>query len=152
MVKLENIFLNQPHGITFCSGTYNVLYIIILDKNDIFLNFPHNSLTIYEMQKLMCDYAGTQVNIYITRNVSIWHRCPHSGAMLNRAQAFCKKKKKKMKLKKGQNSHNNCPILPLIKLDLYFMIIYLCIKYKCNILIFSKHIDRKPFFEFGKGP
>ena len=42
-------------------------------------------------------------------------------------------------------SHNNWWILPLIELDLYFMIIYLCLKVESNILIFSKDIERKPF-------
>ena len=39
----------------------------------------------------------------------------------------------KNKLKKGHNS-----FLPLIFLDIYFMIIYMCIKYESNALIFSK--------------
>ena len=30
--------------------------------------------------------------------------------------------------------------------NLYFMIIYLCIKYESKSLIFSKDIERKPFF------
>ena len=46
----------------------------------------------------------------------------------------------KMKLKKGHNSHNNGWILPQIELDLYFMIIYLCIKYESNILILTETI------------
>ena len=45
------------------------------------------------------------------------------------------------KLKKDHNSHNNWWILPLIELDLYFMIMYLCIKYDSNTLIFSKKIS-----------
>ena len=32
------------------------------------------------------------------------------------------------------------------KFNLYFMIIYLCIKYDSNILIFSEDIKQKPFF------
>ena len=51
-----------------------------------------------------------------------------------------------MKLKKGHNSRNNWCILSLIELDLYFMIVYLCIKYESKTLIFSKDIERKPFF------
>ena len=39
--------------------------------------------------------------------------------------------------KKGKNSHKTFWILPLIQLDLYFMIIYLCVKYESNTLIFS---------------
>ena len=53
--------------------------------------------------------------------------------------------------KKGHNSHNNWWILPLIELVLYFMIIYLCIKYESNILIFSKDIQWKPFFIYTDG-
>ena len=49
------------------------------------------------------------------------------------------------KLKKGHNSQNNWWILPLIELDLHFMIIYLCIKFQSNALIFSKDISQKPF-------
>ena len=39
-------------------------------------------------------------------------------------------------MKKGHNSHNKGRILPLIELDLYFMIIYLCIKYESNTLFY----------------
>ena len=46
--------------------------------------------------------------------------------------------KKKMKLKKGHNSHYKWWILPINQLDLYFMNIYLCIKYESNTLIFTK--------------
>ena len=34
-----------------------------------------------------------------------------------------------LKVKKGHNSHNNGLILPYLDLDLYFMIIYLCVKF-----------------------
>ena len=47
--------------------------------------------------------------------------------------------------KKGHNSHNNWWILPLIELDLHFMIIYLCIKFEFGTLIFSKDIKQKSF-------
>ena len=57
-----------------------------------------------------------------------------------------------LKLQKGHDSHNNWWILPLIEPDLYFMIIYMCIKYKSNTLIFSKDIELKPFFKVEKGP
>ena len=42
--------------------------------------------------------------------------------------------------------------LPLIKLDLYFMIIYLCIKYESNTIkfFFLKNIERKTVFEGEK--
>ena len=52
----------------------------------------------------------------------------------------------------GYNSHNNRWILPQIELDLYFMIIYLCIKYGSNTPIFSKDIKRKLFFNIEKAP
>ena len=41
---------------------------------------------------------------------------------------------------------NNWWILPIIELDLYFMIIYLCMKYESNSPMYSKDIARKPFF------
>ena len=54
------------------------------------------------------------------------------------------------KFQKGNNSHNIWWILSLIELDLYFMIIFLCLKYESNALIFSKAIKRKPFFVVEK--
>ena len=56
-----------------------------------------------------------------------------------------------LKVKKGHNSHNNGLILPYLELDLYFMIIYLCIKFEFNTLMFSKDIKLKPFFNIEKG-
>ena len=53
---------------------------------------------------------------------------------------------------KGRNSKTNWWILPIIELDLYFIIICLCIKYESNILIFSKVMEQKPFFKVEKGP
>ena len=47
---------------------------------------------------------------------------------------------------KGHNSDNNRCILSVIELDLYFMIIYLCMKYESNTPMSSKDIARKPFF------
>ena len=47
---------------------------------------------------------------------------------------------------KGHNSDNNWWILSVIELDLYFMIIYLCMKYESNTPMYSKDIARKPFF------
>ena len=47
---------------------------------------------------------------------------------------------------KGHNSDNNRCILSVIELDLYFMIIYLCMKYESNSPMYSKDIARKPFF------
>ena len=52
---------------------------------------------------------------------------------------------------KGPNSHNNGLILPLLELDLYFMIKYLCVKYEFNTLMFSKDIKLKLFFKVEKG-
>ena len=51
---------------------------------------------------------------------------------------------------KGRNSKYNWWILPLIELDLYFIIICLCINYESNTLIFSKVMERKPFFKVEK--
>ena len=47
---------------------------------------------------------------------------------------------------KGHNSDNNWWILSIIELDLYFMIIYLSMKYESNTLMYSKDTARKPFF------
>ena len=47
---------------------------------------------------------------------------------------------------KAHNSDNNRWILSVIELDLYFMIIYLCMKYESNTLLFSKHIVLKTIF------
>ena len=51
-----------------------------------------------------------------------------------------------MKLKKSHNSHNNWCILQKIEFNEYFIIIYRCIKYESNTLIFSKAIKQKLFF------
>ena len=56
-----------------------------------------------------------------------------------------------LKVKKGHNFHNNGLILPELELDLYFMIIYLCVKYEFNTLMFSKDIKLKLFFKVEKG-
>ena len=56
-----------------------------------------------------------------------------------------------LKVKKGDNSHNNGLILSVLKLDRYFMIIYLCLKYEFNTLMFSKDIKLKLFFKVEKG-
>ena len=44
------------------------------------------------------------------------------------------------------NSDDNLWILSVIELDLYFMIINLCMKYEFNSPMYSKDIARKPFF------
>ena len=47
---------------------------------------------------------------------------------------------------KGHNSDNNRWISSVIELDLYLMIIYMCMKYESNAPMYSKDIARKPFF------
>ena len=47
---------------------------------------------------------------------------------------------------KGHNSDNNRWILSVIELNLYYMIIYLCMKYESNTPMYSKDIAREPFF------
>ena len=72
-----------------------------------------------------------------TRNVSMGHGYPrYCQILINRA----------LSLTKGNDSNNNWWILSLIKLDLYFMITYLCMKYESNTPTYSKDIARKPFF------
>ena len=70
-------------------------------------------------------------------------------AIFTHMQAFCNK----WSSKKGHNSHNNWQILPYIELDLYFMIIYLCIKYESNTPIFflKKIWKEKHFLKVEKG-
>ena len=46
---------------------------------------------------------------------------------------------------KGHNSDNNWWVLSLIELDLYFMIIYLCMKYESNTPMFSKDMAKNNF-------
>ena len=45
-------------------------------------------------------------------------------------------------------NYNSWWILPEIKLDLYFLIIYLCIKYESNLTIFSEDIEWTPLFVY----
>ena len=91
--------------------------------------------------RLNMDYSCTSKyfltnDIEKTRNVSMGHGCPrYCQIRINRA----------LSLTKGHNSDNNWWILSIIELDLYFMIIYLCMKYKSNIPMLSKDIARKPF-------
>ena len=59
--------------------------------------------------------------------------------------------KQLLKVKKGHNSHNNGLILPYLEPDLYFMIIYLCVKFEFNTLMFSNGIKLKLFFNAEKG-
>ena len=53
---------------------------------------------------------------------------------------------------KGHNSDNNRWILSVIELDLYFMIINLCMKYESNTLLFSKDIAGNHFSYGDQGP
>ena len=95
------------------------------------LSFANGLLLVKKQQQQLEIYRATDAP----------HRDhPHSETSILQKK---KKKKKKKKLKKKHNSHNNRRILSLIELDLYFMIIYLCIKYESNTLIFSKQIKRK---------
>ena len=61
---------------------------------------------------------------------------PLSQIRINRALSFTK----------GHNSDKNQWILSVIKLDLYFIFIYLCMKYESNTLVYLKDIARKPVF------
>ena len=59
------------------------------------------------------------------------HGCPrYCQIPVNRA----------LSLTKGHNSDKNQWILSVIELDLYFMIIYLCMKYESNTPMYSKDI------------
>ena len=60
------------------------------------------------------------------------------------------RRKPSFECEKGHNSHNNGLILPNWN-DLYFMIMYLCVKYEFNTLMFSKGIELKLFFNVEKG-
>ena len=72
-----------------------------------------------------------------TRNVSMGHGYPrYCQIHINRA----------LSLTKGHNSDKNWWILSLIEVDLYFMIIYLCMKYESNSPMNLKDIALKPFF------
>ena len=51
----------------------------------------------------------------------------------------------------GHNSHNNGLILPYLEHDLYFMIIYLCVKFKFNTQTFSKDMKLILFSNVEKG-
>ena len=88
------------------------------------------------------------------------HPQPHAGVLQNiklkkgTNQLFLKKisdGKHLLKVKKGHNSHNNGLILTILELDLCFMIIYLCVKFEFNTLMFSKDIKLKLFFNIEKG-
>ena len=89
-------------------------------------------------QGLHCLLTEFSIKISIkTRNVSLEHGCPRYWQIrINRA----------LSLTKGHNSNNNWWILSVIKLDLYFMILYLCMKYESNTPMYSKDIARKRFF------
>ena len=65
------------------------------------------------------------------------HGCPrYCQIRINRA----------LSLTKSHNSDNNQLIVSVIELDLYFMTIYLCMKYESNTPMYSKDIAGKPFF------
>ena len=72
--------------------------------------------------------------------MSMGHGCPrYCQIRIDRA----------LSLTKGHNSNNNRWILSVTDLDLYFMIIYLCMKYESNTPMYSKDIAWKPFFIRG---
>ena len=92
---------------------------------------------------------------------------PPPRTILYHMQVFCKKwswKKEQINLflekyqkenifwrwKKGHNSHNNGLILSYLELDLYFIIICLCVKFEFNTLMFLKDIKLKLFFNIDK--
>ena len=88
------------------------------------------------------------------------HPQPHAGILQKMKlkkgtnQSFFKKiseGKHFLKVKKGHNSDNNGLILPYLELDLYFMTIYLCVKFEFNTLMFSKDIKLKLFFNVENG-
>ena len=65
------------------------------------------------------------------------HGCPrYCQSRINRA----------LSLTKGHNSNNNWWILSVIKLELYFMIIYLCMKYESNTPMFFKRYRPETIF------
>ena len=70
--------------------------------------------------------------------MSMGHGCPrYCQIRINRA----------LSLTMGHNSDNNQWILSEIELDLYFMIIYLCMKLESNTPMYIlKDMARKPFF------
>ena len=70
------------------------------------------------------------------------HGCPrYCQIRINRA----------LSLTKAHNSNNNRWILSVIELDLYFMIIYLCMEYESNTPMYSKDIARKSVHTEIKG-
>ena len=94
---------------------------------------------------------------YDTDTPAQGHPQPHAGILQKTKlekgtnQLFFKKiSEGDLKVKKGHNSHNNGLILPYLELDLYFMIIYLCVKFEFNTLMFSKDIKLKLFFNVEK--
>ena len=56
-----------------------------------------------------------------------------------------------LKVKKSHKSHNNGLILPALELNLYFMIIYLCVNNEFNTPMFSKDNKLKLFYKVKKG-
>ena len=70
------------------------------------------------------------------------HPQPHAGILQKMKLKFFSKKNIRRKTsfegEKKAISHNNGLILNYLELDLYFMIIYLCVKFEFNTLMFSK--------------
>ena len=106
---------------------------LINERNQRFSQLSSKSVPTFK--KLL--YSWNSETLWKTRNVSMRHGCPrYCQIRINRALA----------LTKGHNSDNNRWILSVIKLDLYFLIKYLCMKYESNTPMYSKDIARKPFF------
>ena len=80
---------------------------------------------------------------YETDTPAKGHPQPHAGILQNMKlkkrtnQSFLKKKSEGKHLLKVKKGHNNGLILPYLEPDLYFMIIYLCVKFEFNTLMFS---------------
>ena len=137
---------------------------IKLEDNKQFIsNIPPYSIP--KLYPFTFDLAGktkTKLEMcqYDTDAPAQGHPQPHAGSLQKMKlkkgtnQSFFKKiseGKHLLKVKKGHNSHNNGLILNYLEPDLYFMIIYLCIKFEFNTLMFSKDIKLKLFFNVEKG-
>ena len=114
--------------------------------------YPKSNLTIFynniPVYKIWIQYNSIQFNSnfikiakYILAHL-IQNVYKHYNIPIHKSIFFPKKKyqgKHLSKVKKGHNSHNNGLILPQLELDLYFMIIYLCVKYEFNTLVFKRY-------------
>ena len=81
------------------------------------------------------------------KSSSWFQTCPN----YNYSTILKKKYLKTRNVSMGQGCPRSCQIrinraLSIIELDLYFMIINLCMKYESNTPMYSKDITQKPFF------